>query len=100
MWGKILTNDNLKRRGITLVDWCCLCKCSGESMDHFAIFLCFYLCCGATYFVFLDLIGRCHVEDLIYRFGAGIGLLNACPMWLLWHEKNSLTFKDMECSEG
>ena len=68
MWGKILTNDNLKGRGITLVDWCCLCKCSGESMDHFAILLCFYLCCGATYFVFLDLIGQCHVEDLIYWF--------------------------------
>lgn len=33
-----------------LVDWFCLCKCSGESMDHFAILLCFCLCCGATYF--------------------------------------------------
>ena len=28
-WRKILTNDNLRKRGITLIDWCCLCRCSG-----------------------------------------------------------------------
>uniref|UniRef100_A0A2N9IY25 FF domain-containing protein n=1 Tax=Fagus sylvatica TaxID=28930 RepID=A0A2N9IY25_FAGSY len=32
--GKILTIDNLKKRGLILVDWCCLCKESGESPDH------------------------------------------------------------------
>jgi hypothetical protein len=32
--GKILTIDNLCKRGLILVDWCCLCKESGESPDH------------------------------------------------------------------
>jgi hypothetical protein len=32
--GKILTMDNLRKRGICIVDWCCLCKKSGESPDH------------------------------------------------------------------
>ena len=26
--------DNLKKRRITVVDWCCVCKCSGETVDH------------------------------------------------------------------
>jgi hypothetical protein len=33
-WGQILTCDNLRRRGIVLVGWCCLCRCNGEIMDH------------------------------------------------------------------
>jgi hypothetical protein len=32
--GKILTIDNLRKRGLILVDWCCLCRESGESPDH------------------------------------------------------------------
>jgi len=31
--GKILTGDYL-RRAFTIVDWCCLCQFSGESVDH------------------------------------------------------------------
>ena len=34
MLGKILTIDNLKKSGPILVDWCYLCKESGESSDH------------------------------------------------------------------
>ena len=33
-WGKILTCDNLMRRGYALVGWCCMCQCNGETMDH------------------------------------------------------------------
>jgi hypothetical protein len=32
--GRILTADNLRRRNIILVDWCCLCKEDGETIDH------------------------------------------------------------------
>uniref|UniRef100_A0A2N9GAU4 Reverse transcriptase zinc-binding domain-containing protein n=1 Tax=Fagus sylvatica TaxID=28930 RepID=A0A2N9GAU4_FAGSY len=32
--GKILTADNLRRRGITVVSWCYMCKADGESVDH------------------------------------------------------------------
>jgi hypothetical protein len=32
--GKILTLDNLRKRGLTVVDWCCMCKKSGESINH------------------------------------------------------------------
>lgn len=30
----ILTIDNLVKRNLSLVNWCCLCRCNGETMDH------------------------------------------------------------------
>jgi hypothetical protein len=32
--GKILTLDNLRKRGLIVMDWCCMCKRSGESINH------------------------------------------------------------------
>lgn len=36
-WGKILTIDNLNKRGLLLVNWCCMCCCSREMVDHLLI---------------------------------------------------------------
>ena len=33
-WGMILTIDNLNKRELLLVNWCCLCQCNGETMNH------------------------------------------------------------------
>jgi hypothetical protein len=32
--GKILTLDNLRKRNIVVIKWCCMCKKSGEPIDH------------------------------------------------------------------
>jgi hypothetical protein len=32
--GKTLTLDNLRKRGIIVVEWCCMCKQSGESIKY------------------------------------------------------------------
>jgi hypothetical protein len=32
--GKILTIDNLRGRHVMMMDWCCICKNGGESVDH------------------------------------------------------------------
>lgn len=32
--GRFLTNDILKKKGIILVDQCCMCRCDGEMVDH------------------------------------------------------------------
>lgn len=37
MHGKILTQDNLKRRGFQLPNRCILCKVEEESIDHLFI---------------------------------------------------------------
>jgi hypothetical protein len=31
---KILTLDNLRKRNIIVMEWCYMCKNSGESIDH------------------------------------------------------------------
>uniref|UniRef100_A0A2N9JAL9 Reverse transcriptase domain-containing protein n=1 Tax=Fagus sylvatica TaxID=28930 RepID=A0A2N9JAL9_FAGSY len=31
---RILTTDNLRRRWVIIMDWCCMCKNSGESSSH------------------------------------------------------------------
>ncbi len=35
--GKILTIENLRYQRLILLDWCRMCKCSGESADHLLI---------------------------------------------------------------
>ena len=47
-WNKILTYDNLMRRGYTLTNWCCMCRCEGESVDHLLI--------------------HCHTENELWNF--------------------------------
>lgn len=32
--GKILSLDNLRKRNTIVVDWCCICKRNGETIDH------------------------------------------------------------------
>ena len=33
-WDKILTCNNLRGRGLDFVDWCIMCRCNGETIDH------------------------------------------------------------------
>ena len=33
-WGKVLITDHLRKSSFTIMDWCCLCRCNGESVDH------------------------------------------------------------------
>ena len=34
---KILTCENLIKRGYSMVSWCCMYHCSGETVDHLLI---------------------------------------------------------------
>ena len=34
VWDRILTIDNLVKRGLSLINWCCLCRCNGDIVDH------------------------------------------------------------------
>jgi hypothetical protein len=35
--GKILTIDNLRKRNIVVVEWCCMCKKIVKSINHLLI---------------------------------------------------------------
>ena len=43
VWDKILTGDNLRGRGFDFVDWCIMCHCNGEMVDHLLLH------CGKAY---------------------------------------------------
>ena len=32
--GKISTIENLKKKKVRIIDWCYMCKCNGEFVDH------------------------------------------------------------------
>lgn len=52
-WEKILTNDNLIKRGFTIVSWFCMCRSSGEMVDHLLLNLIFGLCIVGLCFWYL-----------------------------------------------
>jgi hypothetical protein len=32
--GNVLTIDNLRKRDLFIQEWCCMCKRSGDDVDH------------------------------------------------------------------
>ena len=42
-WNRILTGDNLSLRGFDFVDWCIMCRCCDETVDHLLLH------CGKAY---------------------------------------------------
>jgi hypothetical protein len=105
--GKILTADNLRRRGIPAVSWCCMCKADGESVDHLLLH-CPYT--KELWDMVLGLFGL-HwvmpktVTELLHCWFGSVGCHSViwkaiphCIMWCLWQERNARTFEDCELS--
>ena len=104
--GGILIIDNLVMKNLPFVNWCCLCWCDEENVDHlllrckFAhalwseVFLMFGVQC-----VMLNL-----VVSLLFAWRNWLGnyssnvwnMVPACLMWLVWKEHNARTFEDIE----
>ena len=105
--GKVLTADNLRKRNIVIISWCCMCKKDGESIDHL------FLHCEIAkelWNLILTLFGvhwvmPQSVRELVECWHTGLGRhrLNGiwkavphCLMWYLWREPNLRTFEDKE----
>jgi hypothetical protein len=107
--GRILTTDNLRKRGIIIMDWCCMCKAGGESVNHL-----FIHCPVASdlWNMFFHLFGVLWVMpkgvvDLLSGWNGPSGrsevgkiwkMLPHCIMWCLWCERNARSFKGEETS--
>jgi hypothetical protein len=79
--GKILTHDNLRKRSIVVVEWCCMCKKNGESVDHLsAMEFCLYVVwCGMGYAAKISRLA-CLLE-----LGGGVGIfLKVFGEWCLY----------------
>ena len=103
-WNKILTYDNLMRRGYTLTNWCCMCRCEGESVDHLLIHC--YMANELWNFVFrsfgIQWVLPRRVIDLVDGWWNLLGkhssdiwnMVPLCLMWTIKRERNSRTFEE------
>jgi hypothetical protein len=107
--GKILTAENLRHRGIILVNWCCMCKVAGESVDHLLLHCTYARELWDMIFVLFGVhwvmprsvmalfdcwqgsLGR-HQNAVIWR------AVPHCVLWCLWRERNARTFEGCETS--
>jgi hypothetical protein len=105
--GRILTAENLRRRRVIIVSWCCLCKVDGESINHlllhcayakelwdlvFAMFGISWVMPATVKDLFDCWLGKTgkHPIHMIWK------AVPHCLMWCLWRERNLRTFEGRE----
>ena len=92
--GKILTIDNLRHQRLILLDWCCICKRVGESVDHLLLHC--SLACELWSMVFgllgvqwvlprsvMDLLARWQRQFGRHRHRAVWRMVPHCVMWCI-----------------
>ena len=67
--GGILTIDNLVKKNLPLVNWCCLCRCDEETVDHLL------LRCKFAHALW---------SEVFLMFGVQCVMLNIVPACLMW----------------
>jgi hypothetical protein len=104
-WNKILTCDNLRKRGYTLPSWCCMCVVVVRQQT-----ICFFtalwrLLYGVGYFTAFGVqwVMSGTVVSLLSSWWNGLGrhssaiwnMVPICLMWTIWKERNQHTFEDV-----
>ena len=105
-WGKVLTLDQLKRRGVTLANRCFICEGEEESIDHLLIH-----CPRAKMLweLFLAVVGSSWVlpqtvrQTLLAWQSANVGRKRKriwmaaplCLFWTVWQVRNRAAFEDV-----
>uniref|UniRef100_A0A2N9GZQ1 Reverse transcriptase domain-containing protein n=1 Tax=Fagus sylvatica TaxID=28930 RepID=A0A2N9GZQ1_FAGSY len=104
-WNKILTYDNLRKRGYNLPSWCCMCRCNGESVEHLLLHC--PAACGLWSWIFqtfgVHWVLPGTVTALLFSWWNGLGrhssdiwnIVPVCLMWTIWKERNHRTFEDV-----
>jgi hypothetical protein len=105
--GRILTVDNLRKRGLIVVDWCSMSKRSGESVDHFLLHCDVARALWSVLFSLFDVtwVMNGRVIDLLACWKGQRGnkmvlevwrMAPLCLMWTIWRERNFRYFEDKE----
>ena len=109
-WGKVLTLDQLKRRGRALANRCFLCEEDEEDINHLLLH-----CKKAKMLwdLLLTIVGTSWVfpnsviQMLLSWQGASVGKKRkniwmaapVCLFWIVWHNRNLLVFEDKATSD-
>ena len=105
--GKILSTDNLRKRHVVVMDWCCMCKKCGESVDHLLLHcpIAFELWKMAFCFFGLQWVMPKRAIEISaawkdsfskHRNIAFWKAVPHCIMQCLWQEENSRSFERCE----
>ena len=105
--GNILTIDNLRKRHILILDWCCMCKINGESIDHLFIHCSIDFDLWSMVFTLFGIhwVMSKTVVDLLACWQGKLGrhrnsaiwmAMPHCLMWCIWREMNNWHFEDLE----
>ena len=108
-WDRILTGDNLRLRGFDFVDWCIMCRCCGETVDHLLLHCekAHHLWCFTFKIFGISWFPSRTVSDLLFSWWNWLGkhssyiwnLVSLCLMWCIWKERNQQTFEDLDRSK-
>jgi len=90
--GKILTHDNLRRRGIVVVEWCVMCKKHGESVDHLllhcdvarVVWSFFYRLFGVEWVMPSSVLDLLTGWGTVLGRGPGFRIWKQVPLCVLW----------------
>jgi len=105
--GKILMIDNLCMRKLWILDWCYMCKCSRESVDHLLLHCPIAVQLWSMVFTLFGLywVMPKSVVDLLACWQGKFGrhrnniswmAVPPCLMWCIWLERNNWCFEDFE----
>ena len=110
VWGRILTADNLMRRGYHLAGRCYMCCCEGETICHLLLHC--PKAMGMWNFVFRSFgfmwVMPKDLTDLFVGWHNWLGkshsriwnLIPSCLVWIIWRERNRRVFEEVECSDS
>jgi hypothetical protein len=107
-WGRILTCDNLKKKGMALAGWCCMCKNADETVVHLLLHCSIARQIWGFVFQFVGInwVLPSHVSEVLGGWWNWFGrrcsgvwnLIPSCLMWTIWRERNKHTFENQETS--
>ena len=108
-WNRILTIDQLKRRGWNMPNRCYLCKVDEETNDHLILFCKKAILLWSLLFSLFDVQWVLHSSIKRNLIGWHSAFVNKrkekawrvapfCLMWTLWKERNERVFNDTERS--
>ena len=102
----ILSIDNLFKKNFPLVNWCCLCWCDEETLNHLLLYCKFVHTLWSEVFSLFGVqwVLPKTVVSLLSAWWNWLGihssnvwnLVPPCLMWLTWKERNARTFEDIE----
>jgi hypothetical protein len=107
-FGKILTQDNLRKRHVIVINRCCMCKKTEEAIDHLllhwdvssVLWNSLFSRFGMSWVIprrVIDLLA-CWWSSSRSRSAAVWKMATICIFWCLWSERNNRSFEDLERS--